>query len=461
MSFRESRGKPVTRNRPNQNMTAVAPPPVLQCLHRSWTPVGKLRCNCANQPAVYSCAEPWVASGYCIPVLPDKPGDGPLVKPDGTHESPRDERMKNFVPWVLKNGEAPAEWQILSCSRCPKRVDPPPHVATLKKLGINGNYDPATGQCDVLHLVPPAEHWVQHAVDYVNASPQNLRSCWAANIRAELDELASSVKCRLVVSHTGERDATKVIESAARNPGITFWSVLHGSQNSMCANNRFAKYQADVLMATKTIPNLWYGTPEPTADFTKWGYDKYLHWPNPMPFESPAGPLQPHSLPVILVSSRDDVIKGNTAKILATGLIAKRTPIKVAVAIKGHVAPLQQVAIVAGVNLDVQPIRSQLGFRAYIRDNVSIVLTSSLTDADQYVGRDALSQARPVVGSQTIRYLPKEWQADPNDPEDIARIALMFLGDYGRYSCDALRIGAELRDQQQGEYCKALERILS
>jgi glycosyltransferase involved in cell wall biosynthesis len=110
--------------------------------------------------------------------------------------------------------------------------------------------------------------------------------------------------------------------------------------------------------------------------------------------------------------------------------------------------------------LEVQPIRSQVGFRKYILESVSVVLSSSLTDADQYVGRDAISQGRPVVGSQTIRYLPRDWQADPNDPADIARVAVQMLDNYERYCREAVRLAHEIRDRQREAYHRAIERIL-
>jgi hypothetical protein len=435
--------------------------PSVECVHRSFAPVGKIRCNCSNQPEVFGCDDPWVTSGFCTPDLPVKPGDGPILLADGSRLTPADDRMQSFIPWPIRDGDHPKPWDVIICSTCPNRVDPPPHIANLRRLGIGGNYDPTTGYCDVLHTVPNQEHWTQHAMDYVASSPDSLRSCLCSAARKDVLALVEATQCKLLVSHTGDIEAKSLIAFAEANPHIKVWSVLHGSQNSMCHNIKYAQHQAEILKASARLENLWYGTPELTADFTAFGYSRYLHWPNPMPFESPQKPPTIHETPVLLISARDDIIKGNSAKVLAAGLIAKQRPVKVHTAIKGQVSALQQVAAAVGIPLEIQPIRTQVKFREYIREHVSVTLSSSLTDADQYVGRDSLSQGRPVVGSQTIRYLPKEWQADPNDPADIARVAMMMLDDYDWYSAESLRLAKEISEQQKAAYGKAIERILS
>lgn len=441
---------------------AVSVPDVL-CVYRSRSPVGKIKCGCSNSPSVFTCAEPWVQSGYCVPRDPTPgafPPDGPIILTEGGSVLPSDNRVKAFATWPLRAGEVPTPWQVPVCATCPKRIEPPPHICRLQQLGIQGNYEPDTGHCGILHTVPPAEHWVQHAADYVASSPDGMRSCFSSATKGILSDMVTATACRLIVSHTGERDSKTLIEAAEAHPEVKFWCVLHGSQNSMSHQERFAKHQAEILVASKRLPNLWYGTPELTADFRQFGFERYVHWPNPMPFDSPPVALRLHDTPVLLISSRDDVIKGNAAKVIAAGLIARSRAIHVEVAVKGSTAAMQQVAATVGVKLEIQPIRTQIKFREYIRSDVDVVLSSSLTDADQYVGRDALSQGRPVVGSDTIRYLPATWQADPNDPADIARVALMFLADYDRYSAEALRLGCEIRDRQREAYHAAIARIL-
>ena len=433
--------------------------PEVQCIHRDTEAAGKLKCSCSQQPVVYACSNPFVFSGYCTPTLPTQPGDGPIVRADGSKLTPADKRFPSFLPMPLRDGETPRPCDVVVCESCPHLVEPPAHIKRLRQLGIKGDYDEA-GHCDILHVIPPAEHWVQHATDYLNSSPDGMASCSCPRVRVNASELIEATKCKILISHTGETEVASLITAAEAFPDVRIWCVLHGSQNSMCHNMRFASYQAEALAASQRLPNFWYGTPELTADFTRFGYERYLHWPNPMPFKQPSVAPPITDPPVLLISARDDIIKGNAVKVLAAGLVAQSRLIAVHAAIKGGGSQLHKTADVAGIKLVSQPIRTQIKFREYIHEQVAVVLSSSLTDADQYVGRDSLSQGRPVVGSQTIRYLPREWQADPNDPRDIARVAMMFLDDYPRYSEQALRLGCEIRDRQRDAYRDAIARIL-
>lgn len=124
------------------------------CVHRSARPVGKIKCSCSNAPAVYTCAHPWVISGYCCPTLPQQPADGPIVLTDGTRIVPADTRRAVFIPMPLRSDETPRPWDAVTCESCPHRTEPPQHVAAILALGISGDFDQETGHADVLHVVP-------------------------------------------------------------------------------------------------------------------------------------------------------------------------------------------------------------------------------------------------------------------------------------------------------------------
>lgn len=446
---------------PKQAKPVPAPViPDVQCVHRSWNPVGKIRCNCSHQPVVYGCDCTFVASGYATPQLPQKPGDGPILLADGTKLLPVDDRYPSFLPMPLREGESPRPCDVVICSTCPYRVDPPPHIATLRRLGIVGNYEPDTGHCDILHIAIGNQKWVQHASDWAAASPESMRSC-TINVN-RIDDLGPAIEftgCKLLIGHAASFNPSVVEEAARKFPNVRFWVVYHGSQNSMVTNALWMQNQLKFLELTDSLPNFWYGTPEPTAPFGLW-YKKFKRYPNTFPFEMPDSPRTLHDPPVLLFGGRSDVIKGHAASILAAAIIAKDRPIRLESMVEGNPSTMSNLATAAKIQLYPQPYRTSSAFRDYFRNSVSVLLNPSLTDAFQYVGMDALIQGCPVVGSQTIRYLPREWQADPNDPYDIARIATMFLDDYDRYSAEALRIAREVRDRQLVEYHQCIDQIL-
>jgi glycosyltransferase involved in cell wall biosynthesis len=334
-------------------------------------------------------------------------------------------------------------------------------LANLRRLGIHGDFDPETGHCDYVNVATSEQQWVQHAVDWHNSVPDGMRHCYAnhkkmPNIPAILD----ATKCRLLACHTTISEPGDVEAAAVAYPSVKFWIIYHGSQASRGVNQGWMKNQRLFLDLSRRLPNVWYGTPEPTAPFAEFGYDRFLTWPNTIPFKIPETPAALSVPPVLLIAGRGDVIKARATAVLAAGLVAKKRPITLAIAVNSNAGPLDDLAAAVGITVSKQPYRSSAKFREYLRGSVAVVLNATMTEAMQYVGLDALSQGRPVVGSQTIRYLPPEWQADPNDPADIARVAMMFLDDYERYSAEALRLGCEIRDRQREAYHAAIAKIL-
>lgn len=214
---------------------------VKQCDHRSWRPIGHLHCNCSSRPEVYACVNPWVTSGYCLPVLPAKPGDGPIVNPNGTSIVPGDDRRRNFIPWPIRADETPQLDQLIICATCPHRQDPPPHIARLKALGIIGNHDAATGQSDVLHVLPPARPSARPMI------PVSLRSCVVTLTSPKtLADLVEATRCKLLIIYDQPTRSLKDLCQAY--PSLKIWLVGH-----------------DTPRPTSATPNVWHDLPDDVA----------------------------------------------------------------------------------------------------------------------------------------------------------------------------------------------------
>ena len=71
-------------------------------------------------------------------------------------------------------------------------------------------------------------------------------------------------------------------------------------------------------------------------------------------------------------------------------------------------------------------------FREYVREHIDLALQVSATESFNYVALDHTSQGIPVVGSPAITHLPPEWQANPDDPTDIAACLQRVIAEYSR-----------------------------
>ena len=92
-------------------------------------------------------------------------------------------------------------------------------------------------------------------------------------------------------------------------------------------------------------------------------------------------------------------------------------------------------------------------------DTVSVVLQPSLTESFNYVALESMSRARPCVGSPVIRYLPSDWQPDPNDPQAIADATVAILSDYEEQSARAYRIAEMVADEQNAAFSELVQRL--
>ena len=240
------------RNQARAYGTLVDPPkihatplPDVQCVHRSWAPVGQIRCNCSNQPTVWGCDSESVPSGYATARLPEKPGEGPIVLPNGDKIVPTDSRYPSFLPMPLQHGETPRSCDVVVCSSCPWHVDPPPHIARLKRLGIVGDHDPETGECDILHVMPQASQQPERV-----AVPGDRRECVVTMARDKtLGDLVDATDCGLLIVYGQAATSQAVKECLTTRPAIKIWLVAQ-----------------DARQKREAIPNVWYDLPQDLAD---------------------------------------------------------------------------------------------------------------------------------------------------------------------------------------------------
>lgn len=199
----------------NARSKAATPTESRICEHRSWLPVGTLRCSCSNQPQVYGCAEPWVASGYCIPAMPATPGDGPIVTETGDSIVPCDDRRRGFAPWPVRGDETPRRWELICCDSCPWYQAPPPHVAALKRLGVQGRWDADSGHAPIVYVLPRQPHHVPDAI-----------ATYVVSEDPDIAAIVQATTCRLLI-FAGESFTQATINvAAAAAPGVRMYTAL-------------------------------------------------------------------------------------------------------------------------------------------------------------------------------------------------------------------------------------------
>ena len=282
-----------------------------------------------------------------------------------------------------------------------------------------------------------------------------------ARRQADLHKLIARRRPVAVFCHTFHVSSEDVESLAKQFPAINFVTVCHSSQNHLFASQSLAQTKA--LKLSERLPNVWYATPEEEiATFADLGYVRVIQFPNPVPTIESATAKELQDPPTLLLVGRPDIVKAMPTAILAAGIVARIRPIKLAIVTQGSKAKthIQPFLSAAKINADWLPWSDYEGFANLLREQVSIVLQPSLTESFNYVAIESMAEGRPVAGAPAIRYLPRSWQANPNDPQDIARVCIEILGDYTNESQRAIQVARQVREFQNQSFLKMVERLI-
>lgn len=93
-----------------------------------------------------------------------------------------------------------------------------------------------------------------------------------------------------------------------------------------------------------------------------------------------------------------------------------------------HLALQNMFRGMPGMKLVENPWQSWDQFRHTV-SHMDLLMQPSFTETFNIVSADACAEGVPVVGSDAIEWLPAHWQANVDDPADIARIGNYLLSD--------------------------------
>lgn len=278
---------------------------------------------------------------------------------------------------------------------------------------------------------------------------------------AKLAEEITQQSPRVVFVHAFALEAKHIVATAGQFPGVAFVVVLHSQDNHVLTWPQFYPQIRDVLQASQRLSNLWYAVSD--AGERQWqtlGYRRVIRFYQPCaiyPFREPPA-VDP---PVVLISSRSDIVKAVPSQLIAAGILQRQRGVRVAVSIQNaNDQMLRCVTEAAGVRYGAWPWLRVSEFVGRLRDHVSIVLQPSMSETFNYVSWEACSVGRPFVGSQAIGHTPPEWRADPNDATDIAQVAGAILDDYEAQSRRAREIAERVAREHNAGYIETIQRLL-
>jgi glycosyltransferase involved in cell wall biosynthesis len=272
-------------------------------------------------------------------------------------------------------------------------------------------------------------------------------------------EAVDILQPKVVVIHAFPFGAHAAKALAERHRDVQWLHVYHGSQNHILVAKEWVARQCELLDLAQSMENVWYGTPEKSADFSAVGLCRTFVWPNTY-FKPEVQSVRKHGEPVrVLLTSRVDVVKAMPVAIMGAAILNRTVPLEVTIVTKSKDDRPARLARQYGLDVTVRQWMPHNQLPGLYGDS-DIVLQPSLSESFNYVALEAMCQSTPVVGAPAIRYMPPQWQADPNDPQSIADVMENILSDYESCRQLAFDVASSVCKRQVDRQIALYDRVL-
>jgi len=322
--------------------------------------------------------------------------------------------------------------------------------------------------CDVLSCLSKFSTWIEckgirtkeflynHGIDHGWTHFRGV-----AAISAEIDRL----KCKLVINEVDTIPPNELERLASRYPNVKFLCVRHNCPSFMSTEPTFRWermfHRVDCLAAT--YPNVFIGT---VMDSTRYDHNtntKLIDVPNliQLPKDLPTIDRGNRRLTLSLVS-RPSNGKNFNAQITAVCKAAKEIELGIFI-ITGN-RELSDILLRRLTQCRIPNKHINWGsWERYINlvnNFCDIGLQVSLAESFNLVAVEHMSMGKPVVGSSAIEYLPSEWQANPQDPNEIASIILDHAQNLDERGKEGKAIAKTLEKRNRLKYVESIKQLL-
>lgn len=256
----------------------------------------------------------------------------------------------------------------------------------------------------------------------------------------------------LFIDHAFAYTVGEWFELVKNYPKYTFLSVNHSSPNGTAVWDGHFDLQADVIKNSKKFENYYCASTDSRIDLREYGVERGRIFHNPVALIEDSPSPEP-SPPCFIIVARPDPLKGVPSHLMAMKLIAKKIPEARFVRVMYPIAWREWAfAESLGINVEFRPVSHRRAWYKFLKNEVTILAHSTLGDSFNLTSIDACLNRRPFVGSFSIPHTPKDWEANPADPEDIAAKALYLLENYKEHSNRARELAESVANKNNNLY---------
>ena len=280
---------------------------------------------------------------------------------------------------------------------------------------------------------------------------------------SDVESLIERHQPKLLLNRAMLIPAATVRKLATRNRSIRFATVCHSSYGSMSQGVNWRSDLADSIANARRQKNVYFAHVDERNQLSRlFNSEKFIHLANVVKTPARMRPRQPADTGVASLICVPRDLKNVTTQLLGAALAAKQRPLRLHVSLRGD-EPGWLFPLVDSLGLNARFVRwsDWSGHMETLAEEIDVGLQASFTESFNYVGLEHLLCGKPVVGSPALRYLPKEWQADPDDADSIAALIVDHFTQWDMRHQLATRIGAEVAARCNAQFIEQIERMLS
>ncbi len=135
----------------------------------------------------------------------------------------------------------------------------------------------------------------------------------------------------------------------------------------------------------------------------------------------------------------------------------QQRPIRVELSLRNSKGQsIEHLARLAGLEYRIHPWQPWAEFLEHTQEAVDVGLQVSFTESFNYVAIEQMLCGKPVIGSPAIRYLPEAWQANPDDPDEIADVLVGLIENYEVESERAVEVATQFAEWMNKEFVRVM-----
>jgi glycosyltransferase involved in cell wall biosynthesis len=328
------------------------------------------------------------------------------------------------------------------------------------------------GPVDVLSIINATASWVDYRANRFGGLLRRhgiSHSCLTSRDEHVVAGVLRKTPARVVLNEVFQIDPWAVGHLAGLFPTTQFVNLNHGSPVSLGIPRWMATHPQYMALAVER-PNCHYGHVMEPGRFVGPPEAKIVSLPNvptlPPRYSAPDERHLGASRPHVLISGRNvegkNLITQAMAAVILHGWLDNGIVVHfMSNCDEGEHRPLLNLLRSHGIEAHYQTWAPWSAYMDWMAMTIDLSFCCSLTESFGLIACESMLMGIPVVGSHAIEFLPEAWKANPQNPVEIASMAMHHLNNYSSSSWQSARIARSVAKQNEVALIENLKSLLN